>query len=455
MHCVRINRNMTDMRKKITDFFVTDLWEIDAASLNKFKSFIIKSLRLLNVAIRELAEGQLTLRAMSLVYTTLLSIVPILAISFSVLKGFGVHNEVVEPFLFKLLEPLGAKGEEITVTIIGFVENMKVGVLGSLGLGMLIYTVVSVIQKIEKTFNSIWRIRRTRSLARRFSDYVSVMLIGPVLIFSALGLTASFMSNTVVQKIISIEPFGSLFYFAAEKLPYLIVCAAFTFLYMFIPNTKVQFKSALTGGILAGILWQAAGWAFATFTVSSAKYAAIYSGFAILIMFMIWLYLSWFILLIGAQISFYHQYPYFLTSKKGVFNLSNRLRERLAFLTMYFIGFNHYHNKAPWTLDSLVEKLKLPVDSVHDIIELLKQNALIIETADDPPAYVPAKDIETIYLNDLFNAIRIAEKETLLIEKKIVAVSEVDDIINTLDTAISGALGEKTLRDIVLSTNKI
>lgn len=446
---------MIDVKKKITDFFVRELWDVDLGSLNGFKSFIIRTLRLLNVAFREFTEGQLTLRAMSLVYTTLLSIVPILAISFSVLKAFGVHNEVVEPFLQKFLAPLGEKGAEITSRIIGFVENMKVGVLGSIGLGMLFYTVVSVIQKVEKSFNAIWRIKKTRSLARRFSDYISVMIIGPVLIFSAIGLTASVMSNTFVQIMLSIEPFGSLFNFMIKLLPYIIVCGAFTFIYMFIPNTKVHLRSALTGGVLAGFLWETAGWAFASFTVTSAKYAAIYSGFAILIMFMIWIYLNWLILLVGAQISFYHQYPHILSTRDKVFFVSNRLRERLAFLIMYFIGANHFHNKPPWTVEMLVQQLKLPLDPVYDIISVLQNNGLILETSDDPPAYVPARDIETIRLSELLKAVRMSEKETLIVEKKVVSVEDVDSVLAVLETSAKNALGERTLKDLVLSRSHV
>jgi membrane protein len=442
---------MIDVKKKITDFFVRGLWDIDLGSLNGFKSFVVRTLRLLNIAFREFTEGQLTLRAMSLVYTTLLSIVPILAISFSVLKAFGVHNEVVEPFLQKFLAPLGAKGSEITSTIIGFVENMKVGVLGSIGLGMLFYTVVSVIQKVEKSFNSIWGIRKTRSFARRFSDYISVMIIGPVLIFSAIGLTATVMSNSFVQLVLSIEPFGSLFNVLIKLLPYIIVCGAFTFIYMFIPNTKVHFKSALTGGVFAGFLWETAGWAFASFAVSSAKYAAIYSGFAILIMFMIWIYLNWLILLVGAQISFYHQYPYVLSANNEMFFVSNRLRERLAFLIMYFIGANHYNNKPAWTIDALVQQLKLPLDPVHDIISVLQKNGLILETADDPPAYVPSRDIGTITLSELLKVVRMAEKETLIIERKVISVSDVDSVLEVLEKSTNDALGERTLKDMVLS----
>jgi len=442
---------MIDVKKKITDFFVRELWDIDLGASSGFKSFIIRTLRLLNVAIREFTEGQLTLRAMSLVYTTLLSIVPILAISISVLKAFGVHNEVVEPFLQKFLAPMGVKGAEITSRIIGFVENMKVGVLGSIGLGMLFYTVVSVIQKIEKSFNSIWKIRKARTLARRFSDYISVMIIGPVLIFSAIGITATVMSNTFVQLVLSIEPFGSLFNVLLKLLPYIIVCGAFTFIYILIPNTKVHFTSALTGGVLAGFMWETAGWAFASFTVSSAKYAAIYSGFAILIMFMIWIYLNWLILLVGAQISFYHQYPHFLAAKNEMFFVSNRLRERLAFLVMYFIGANHYHNKPAWTIDMIVQELKLPVDPVYDIISVLQNNGLILETADEPPAYVPARDIETITLSELLNVVRMAEKETLIIERKVISVPDVDSVLEVLETSTKKALGEQTLKDMVLS----
>jgi len=443
---------IADARKKITGFFTRKVWEIDTGPLGKFKTFIIKSIRLLYVAIREFTEGQLTLRAMSLVYTTLLSIVPVLAISFSVLKAFGVHNEVVEPFLQQFLAPLGERGREITTNIIGFVENMKVGVLGSLGLGLLIYTVISVIQKVEKAFNSIWRIKKTRSLARRFSDYISILMIGPVLLFSAIGLKASFMSHTIVQKVVSIEPFGTLVYFIAEKTPFIIVCAAFTFLYIFIPNTKVRFISALVGGILAGIVWQTAGWAFALFIVKSTKYAAIYSGFAILLMFMIWLYVNWLILLVGAQISFYHQYPYFLNAKNESFRLSHRLMEKLAFLIMYFIGYNYCHDKKPWTLDSLVSRLKLPVEPVDDVLVLLEKNSLLVETGDDPPAYLPAKDLETITLKKLIRAVRVGDEGTIAIEKKVFTVPEVEGILHILDSSISDALGDKTLKDMVLNT---
>ncbi len=282
---------------------VRALWGKDTESLPRWKAWPIVVLRVVFAVARDVLAGNLTLHAMSLVYTTLLSFVPLLALSFSVLKGFGVHNQV-EPILLRLLEPLGEKGQEIAALVIGFVDNIKVGVLGAVGLALLFYTVVSLMQKIESAFNDTWRISETRPLARRFSDYLSVLLIGPVLIFSAVGITASLTSNALFESLTAVEPLGTLIEIAGGLTPFLLVGGAFTFIYIFMPNTRVRLRSALLGGFVAGILWVTAGWGFATFVANSGNYAAIYSAFATLILFLIWLYLNWLILLVGSSICF-------------------------------------------------------------------------------------------------------------------------------------------------------
>jgi membrane protein len=439
-----------DIWERVNDFVAGKLWGVELSALDRPRAFALKFLRLLYVAVREFSEGQINLRAMSLVYTTLLSLVPLLAVSFSVLKAFGVHN-MVEPFLLNFLAPLGPRGAEITEKIIGFVSNMKVGVLGSLGLALLVYTVISLIQKIEDAFNYIWKIKRPRSLARRFSDYMSVVLVGPVLIFSAIALTASIMSSSVVQKLISMEPFGTAVYVAGKMTPYFFVCAAFTFVYIFVPSVKVRFKSALVGGVFAGVIWESVGWAFASFIVTSTKYAAIYSGFAILVLFMIWLYLSWLILLVGAEVSFYYQYPQFIAVKKESLVLSGRLREKLAFLIMYLIGDSHYHDSPPWTLDRLVERLGMPVEPVQDVLMIMEQKGLVVESADEPPYYFPAKALETMRLKDILGAIRTAEEQSYRIDERHISVAEVDEVVKAINFAVDGVLDQESLRDLVLS----
>ncbi len=430
------------------DDFNAWLWQGDFRTLRFWQRAPVVMIRLLVVVTRQLVRGQLNLRAMSLVYTTLLSIVPLLAVSFSVLKGFGVHNQV-EPLLLNFLAPLGPKGEELTNNIIGFVENIRVGVLGSLGLLFLLYTVVSLIQKVESSFNYVWQVERLRGLAQRFSNYLSVILIGPVLVFSALGLTATAMDNSLVQQLMNIEPFGYLVVLFGKLVPYLLVIAAFTFIYMFIPNTRVNLVPALLGGLLAGVLWQSSGWAFAAFIASSTKYAAIYSGFAILILLLIWLYLNWLILLLGAQVAFYVQYPQYMTRQPVALRLSNRLRERLALQIMFMVADHHIHRRDPWTSEALVQHLGLPMQPVHHVLQLMVDSGFLAETGDNPPAYLPRRDVETITLAELYEVVRSAGENRFLTIKSLPYQQQVEMVMTALQQAVRTEFGKQTLKDLV------
>lgn len=364
-----------------------------------------KSTRLFYVVIRDLADGQLTLRAMSLVYTTLLSMVPLLALSFSVLKGFGVHNQI-EPMLKNILLPLGEQGVEITQRIIEFVNNVKVGVLGSLGLFLLLYTVISLIQKIERAFNFTWHVSQTRPFAQRFSDYLSVIFVGPVLIFTAIGITASISSATIVQELQSISIVGDVITYTGKAIPYLLVIVAFTFIYIFIPNTRVKFRSALIGAIIAGVLWETTGWFFTSFLVHSTKYTAIYSAFATLMLFLIWLYVSWIILLIGASIAFYSQNPEHIRAKKITYHISIRAKEYLATQILLEICKRYYHLKKEVTFDELAKLTNVPSIILDKVISSLEKGAFVVHTCDVPVRYYPAKPLEKINLYDVLQHIR-------------------------------------------------
>lgn len=441
---------MAELIKKVNEFLTKDLWHLDTGSLNKFRAWLVYLLKLIYATVKGFTENELTLRAMSLVYTTLLSIVPLLAFSVSILKAFGIVDNQLEPFLINFMEPLGEKGVEITGQIIGFIENINFGVLGIIGLVMLIYTSISLIMKIEDSLNHIWKVRKGRSLVRRFSDYITILLIGPVLMFAAIGLTASFESNAIVQKVLAIQPLGTLVLLSAKLIPYLFVFLVFTFIYAVIPNTKVKIKSAFIGGAIAGIAWQTTGWVFAFSVAKSTKYAAIYSSLAVLILFMIWLYINWLILLIGAQIAYCHQNLKTLDLGRTIFQLSSKVKEKMAFLVMYLIGYNFYHNEEKWTFDSLVNHLGLPQESVDTTLRELKDKNLILEVGDDPTFYLPAKDIEVITLAEIIDAAR-TNRETPLLENRYLANPEIDQITEHIDDAIHSALGKMTLKDLVLN----
>ena len=430
-------------------FIHEGLWRIDLDTLPRYQALGLWLLRLLLVMGHELVGGQLTLRAMSLVYTTLLSMVPLLAVSFSVLKAFGVHNQI-EPMLMNFLAPLGEKGLELSQNILGFVENMKVGVLGAVGLGILLYTVISLLQKIEEAFSYVWGIHRIRSLSRRFSDYLSVIMVGPVLIFSALGITASVMNTSLVQWLVAIEPFGSLVLFVGKLMPFLMIIGAFTFIYMFVPNTRVNIKSALVGAVIGGILWQATGMAFASFAASSTRYTAIYSGFAILILFMIWLYLSWFILLFGAQIAYFHQHPQQIRLERGNTLLSNRLKERVALVMMTLIARAYHEGERPLSLEQLVKRLAMPGEVLNELCDRLVSMGFLVETNSEPPAYIPGREPEQIKLSELLQAVRSMEEEQSLFVDARLELPVVDKLVDELDSCTHAYLDAVNLRDLVL-----
>ncbi len=368
------------------------LWGQDLRQASALRQRTLRGLQLGYALGRDLLEGQLTLRAMSLVYTTLLSLVPLLALSFSVLKAFGVHNQI-RPTLLTLLEPLGPKGAEITTQVIGFVENTKVGVLGALGLAMLVYTVVSLLQKIESAFNHVWHVQRPRRLAERFSQYLSVLTIGPLLVFAALGITATLSSQRVVQALAGFAPLGAIVGGIGRLVPYLLVIAAFAFVYRYMPNTKVRLRAALIGAVVAGVLWQSVGWGFAAFVAGSAKYTAVYAGFAIVVLSMIWLYLSWLIVLLGASLAFYVQHPEYLAT---------------------FV-----------------------------------RRGILAETAAEPPAYVPARAPDTVRVKEVLDMLRTAEEPAPLAPGAWPREPQVEALLARIDDAIAAALREVTLRDLL------
>lgn len=435
---------LTDIQKNIDQL----LWNTNLKEVHKFQAFLIQALRIFYAAIRDLSSGLPQLRAMSLVYTTLLSIVPLLAVSFSVLKGFGAHNQL-EPMLSGLLEPLGEKGLQISQQIISFVDNMQVGVLGSIGLLLLIFTVLSLVKKIESAFNATWRLTVTRNILQRFSNYLSVILIGPLLLFTAAGINTSFNSSTVIDTIAAIEPFGTMILVIGELVPYILTTITFTLIYILIPNTKVRLTSALSGAVVATILWKIIGTLFTAFIVNSTNYTAIYSTFAILIIFMIWIYVSWLIVLTGSTISYYHQNPDRISKQSQIIRLSCRLREKLALTVMQLIAVNFHNNKSPWNLHSLSIETKISEPALMIIIPALLSNELITTTGEDNQHYLPSQSLENISVAMVLDAARGAEETHQLRAEGVNTAAQVEDTITCLENAISDAVNNKTLKDLI------
>jgi membrane protein len=405
---------------------------------------LVPFLRYVYALTRDFLRGDLTLRAMSLVYTTLLSVVPLLALAFALAKGLGLHNDF-EPVLYSFLEPLGERAFVITEQVMSFVNNARGDVLGSLGLAFLLYTVISMVQKVEESFNFIWRVEQPRSMGRRFSEYVSVMVVGPAVIFAALGMIATVNNTRAMRYLAQYEPFGTILVTIGHLTPYLLVTGVFTFMYAFVPNTKVRVLAALIGGAFAGVMWAGSGMLFARFVAGTGPTMVIYAGFAFVVAALIWLYVSWVILLLGAQLAFYFQNPQYLRPGRGEIRLNSSLRERVALSIMYLIVNDYQHARHRWTINSLADHLDLPGAALGPIVTALERAHLLLLADDD--TWVPARDPNMIALADVLDAVRNDTAGPRL--GKIRDIAPAVEAARCAEHALKASLKDRTVSDLL------
>lgn len=406
--------------------------------------WVMLPLRYLYALLRDLGRGELGLRAMSLVYSTLFAIVPVIAVAFAVLKAFGYHREL-EPVLFEFLRPLGEQGYTITKNIMGFVENVQGTILGTVGFAFLLYTVVSMIQKIEEALNFVWHVERSRSLGRRVSEYLVVMLVAPAITVFAMVLLARFEASDVIARLSGLatgRP-GSLG--NGHLAPYVMVVALFAFVYIYMPNVRVRLGPAFVGALFGGVLWAAVGALFTRVVVYATHTAAIYAGFAVVLLFLVWLYISWLVFLLGAQLSFYVQHPEHLRSGHAEVPLTSAMRERVALAVMYLVGERFVAGGERWTISGLAERLDVPGTLLDEIVSALQAHGLVLDVEDDTVA--PARDLASIGLDTILDAVRHETPDPRRPAPR--AVAGADEVARLADDALRTSLRGRTLRDLV------
>ncbi|MEO6164829.1 MAG: YhjD/YihY/BrkB family envelope integrity protein [Candidatus Binatia bacterium] len=423
--------------------------ESELDELTRVKRWCHVALKIAVMVWQDFFDNLVKLQAMALAFKTLLSLAPLLAVLFSILKAFGVHNRM-EPALAEALAPLGDKGREITAYLIGFVDKMSAGALGAVGLVTLFITVLSLMDSIEEAFNRIWRVRASRTLARKFSDYLSAILVGPVLVFAAVTITATLHSSDFVRALLSLDALGKGILTLMRLVPYLTLWGAFTFVYVFIPNTRVRLRSAVVGGLIAAILWQTVGWGFARFVASSTQYYAIYSSFAILLLFLIWLHIGWVIVLLGAQVAYAHQHIHFFQGDRRLLAQSPAGREKLALHTLHLVGRNFFYGLDPMTVTDLATHLQIPAGIVKEFLDMFAESRLVL-AVNDGETYVLGRDPETIGIKDILDCVQNSGKKAKVPENRSPEEDEIDDLLATVNLSIAQALEGKTLQSLILS----
>jgi len=389
--------------RHLIQFLKVDIWRIRMHKLSRTKSFWLKQLRIMLLAFRGFDEDKCQLRASALTYYSLLSIVPLVAMAFGIAKGFGIEK-ILEKQLYEKL----AGQEEVVERIISFsqtlLETTKGGVIAGVGVAILFWTVIKVLGNIESSFNDIWGIRKSRTWGRKFSDYLSIMLICPLLLIMSSSITVLVTSQVklVVEKISFLGVLSPAIFMILSLLPYCVIWVLFTYIYIFMPNTSVSFKSGLFGGMIAGTIYQIVQWIYINFQVGVAKYGAVYGSFAALPLFLVWLQMSWIIVLFGAEISFAEQNVETYELEPDCLKASHTYKRLLALIIVQLSVKRFCLSQIPYTAADIVKEIEIPTRLLQQILFDLTEAGILVEVRlgdGRQIGYQPAFDIETLSIS--------------------------------------------------------
>lgn len=403
----------------IKTFLLEDIWRVTDDEVSRKRGLFYSALKIATLSVREFTQGRVINKASALTYNTLLAIIPILAILFAIARGFGFANLLEDQFRS------GLEGQALTAeTVLSFIDSYlshaKSGIFIGVGLIMLFYTVLLLTYNMERTFNSIWQVKKPRTLYRKMTDYFSMLLLLPLLILLSSGI--SIFMSTVMKSMHEYVLLAPIIKFLVRLTPYALTWAMFTALYIFMPNTKVKFKFAIFPGIIAGTAFQAFQYLYIGSQIWVSRYNAIYGSFAAIPMFLLWTQISWSICLYGAQLCYVAQNLRNFSFSKETDNISRRYHDFLCILIMSLICKRFQTEETPYTAESLSDEHKIPIRLTTTILYELQDLHLIYETPledkDEGIAYLPSVDINRLNVGMLLNRLDEAGSEAFKIDRE-------------------------------------
>ena len=391
------------MISQIVQFFNTGIWEIRLKNLHPIKAFVIRYLRIILLASRGFMRDGCQKTASVLTYYSLLNVVPVVAVAFAMAKGFGLEK-MIEKQILQMAEKANWQAD-ITNQIISFSHNLlnqaKGGLIAGVGIVLLLWTVISIMGKIEESLNEIWEIKKPRTMIRRFSDYMAMMILGPVLLIissSATVLVAS-QVKVIVNKIALLGIFSKVILLLLNLLPYASIWVLLTMLYLIMPNSKIPIRSAILGGVIAGTITQIVQWVYIRFQIGVASYGAIYGSFAALPLFLGMLQMSWMIVLFGAEIAHANEHyeTFGFTPDYSRISVSSK---RILMLRIFHLVTKKFSlGEKPLSASQIAHAVEIPVRLVRQLLNELSDVGLVVETARGTKgevAFQPGRTIENI-----------------------------------------------------------
>ncbi|WP_075589972.1 YihY/virulence factor BrkB family protein [Labilibacter marinus] len=409
---------------KAIKYLTEDMWRIQKVELSRPHLIIVNVIRILYLAIKGFIYDKCQQKASALTFYSLMSVVPMVAMLYGIALGFGFGDTLKEELAKRMVGQ-----EEVLSYILDlaevYLQSAKSGVIIGVGLVLLFWSVMNVLGNIEQSFNDIWEVKRSRNFARKFTDYIALVIVAFLFLVSSSSMIVfvsgkfnDYAALTYVGKIVS------------STLPYILICIVFTMLILIMPNTKVNFVSALVGGIVAGVLFQLLQYVFINFMVGVSRTSALYGSFAALPLFLIWMQSSWLIVMFGAEISFAMQNVSSYEFEADTKNVSMEYKRVVALLVSYNTIKRFENGMEPYTSLELSKDLKIPIRLINEIVfDLVKSKVLIEVTADisKETAYQPAKDINQLKVSTVLNMLETTGSSNIHFEEteSLVKVREV------------------------------
>jgi membrane protein len=404
---------------EIWHFLTYDIWRITDNEVTNVKFFIYNVIKTIYLCIDRFVEDRIVSKASALTYSTLLAIVPIVAIVFAIARGFGFANLVEQQF-YQGLEGNTETAKTILTFVDSYLSEAKSGVFIGVGLVMLLWTVINLINNIEITFNRIWGVKKARTWYRMVTDYFSMLLLTPILIVLSAGL--SIFMSTMLKQTDDYALLAPVMKFVVRLIPYVLTWFMFTGLYIIMPNTKVKFKYALIGGVLAGTVYQAFQYLYIDGQIWVSRYNAIYGSFAALPMFLLWLQMSWTICLFGASLTFAGQNIQNYSFDKDTRNISRRYKDFITVLIMSLVAKRFVNGEPAYSAEEISTEHHIPIRLTRQILDLLNSVNFVAEIQAEKKSeeirYQPAFDVNQMNVALLFERIDTIGSENFKIDNE-------------------------------------
>ncbi len=397
------------MVTNIITYFKEDIWYTNSKNLTYFQYVALKYVKILLLAADAFVRDFCILRASALTLYTMLSIVPIIAMLFGVSKGFG-YQKILEQYLLEQIP----EQETMMLQLIGFAEklldNTKGGIVAGIGIIVLFWTVIKVISNIEEAFNWIWKVEKGRPVGKKVGDYLSLMLLAPLLLITSSSITV-FVTTQITGLIqaIDVPDFGTaLVLYLLNFSPMVIMWLLFSFVFIFMPNTKVQWQSGILAGVITGTIYTLVQWGYLKLQIGVSSYNAIYGSFAALPLFIVWLQIAWVIVLFGSEISFFHQNFESYRHHDKYSHISFAMKKILALQILHLIVKQFAAAEKPLTAVDISGQTALPVSVVLQIISFMIESGLIVELKageSEDAGYQPALDPNRLTIASVIEAL--------------------------------------------------